>query len=428
MILEANVRANQTALLLAKERYDAQLAPFVDKNPARLAYVKRDLDRLIKECAEEVGADQEWLASRFDSYLATKPKHEDLTYKSDGDSLPPAKDQAASDEPIDDNIVRDDVKNTEPTVTQEEAAKGDAKRESLSKVTAYSAAEAGDLKDETTWKPCFRCDHPLNPVFAQTSPVCADCTRTLLSTKEAFGEAQGDPSQVGLTNPVVDVPFQCAICGQQGTQEELRTHVAQAHADVLQRQQQGVPGQQPAAKKAQGEPEREVAVPPAGTEPTDLFDRMVEDLANRAAARQFSIPTDDEVREIAERYGLDEGAVKNSLVISATFGDYSATNGQIGEEAPEGMDEIDFGGAVDAHEALVPTDMVVQAVASESNTTPDLVYNMVRDRYGADLDEKYHASVSGDHRFFLPAGMAAEPAPEPQYDEEVGPTAQPTAV
>jgi hypothetical protein len=122
-------------------------------------------------------------------------------------------------------------------------------------------------------------------------------------------------------------------------------------------------------------------------------------------------------------YGSDADTIRQSLYATAAFGKYTAVNGQIGESAklPQNYQEINMGGQVNPQQALVPTDVVVQKVADEMGMSKDLVYNMVRDKYGADLPDKYHASVSGEHHFYLPQEIAANQVEQPQQQQPPAP-------
>jgi hypothetical protein len=78
--------------------------------------------------------------------------------------------------------------------------------------------------------------------------------------------------------------------------------------------------------------------------PSSHFDYVIENMANRAAARHFSAPTDQDISQIASTYGLDPSEIKQSIQGVATFGNYHGSNGTIGPaEAgpPEGYTEVD---------------------------------------------------------------------------------------
>jgi hypothetical protein len=80
-----------------------------------------------------------------------------------------------------------------------------------------------------------------------------------------------------------------------------------------------------------------------------------------------------------------------------------------------------MGGQVETHTANVPTDLAAEKVASDLGMEKDLVYNMLKDSYGDDLGDQYSASVSGEHRFFLPESMTQGEKTTPNQD-----TTQPT--
>src|SRR5581483_5093562 len=94
---------------------------------------------------------------------------------------------------------------------------------------AYASAEAGNLNDESTWKPCYRCGKGLNPVVAQVTPVCKSCTEELKKISEGINA--WDDSSLSEPNSVVDydenngefekdAPFQCKLCAERG--EEVK--------------------------------------------------------------------------------------------------------------------------------------------------------------------------------------------------------------
>jgi hypothetical protein len=61
------------------------------------------------------------------------------------------------------------------------------------------------------------------------------------------------------------------------------------------------------------------------------------------AKRPSRIPRtdDDTVQQIAQQYGLDEDTVRDKLDVIATFGDYTAVNGSLSDEADtDGKSEV----------------------------------------------------------------------------------------
>jgi hypothetical protein len=558
-VLEATERANKTALLLVRERYDAQLGKFVGKSKVRLSYVGKQIDRMIREVCADTNADPEYVASRLDTYLAavldSPPPHEDLAYKTDWVG------NTDEENPMGEKVKKDDV--TRPSGEVEGAGLEDAlnpedgTRIDL-KQGAYTAAESGDPFDESTWKTCFRCESKLNPIVAQSSPVCRKCTdelkkqsaddlsfsgdemaemypngmdeddhatmnhmwekdmgmrlaeleqelqtitpgseeeraiyeeigrlhtqmgsghqdndfgnpgdryeydeRLLSSTKEAYGDEVGvengmgtgiaDPSDPTASDILPVNPTDQAKCGIceafQGARNDVIDHIHQQHQDVLQRQQQEMTRQQPQpaplASTRTGDTEEEP--PPAKVEPlpetpVGQFDDMVQDLAEKAAAIQFSRPDPNMVHTLASQLGIDESQIQQNLVSVAIFGNYVGRNGELSEDAtaPEGWEEVSneaSGGAVSQHEALIPTDTVVSKVAEQQNMNNELAYNMIRDHYGGtDLPEQFHASVNGETHLYLPTELAGnqqqeqtpQEAPVQQgYDPNTGPAAPP---
>jgi hypothetical protein len=170
-------------------------------------------------------------------------------------------------------------------------------------------------------------------------------------------------------------------------------------------------------------------VAPQQQNPADRFDNIVQETADRAAARQLSLPSDNEVAEIAQQTGLQDDEVRQRLISTAQFGNYKATNGSLdAEDLPDGYTEItvgETGGRIDAHQALVPVEVVIGKVAEEMEMERSLVMNQVVDRYGGgSLPDKYHASVSGERHFYLPnelaGNMQPQPNPNPPQPEQEG--------
>lgn len=432
-LLDAEDRANKAALLIAHERYTTEFAPFV-KNAARLEYAKRDIFMMIDEICGELGADTQKVATRFLEVLA---EHQ----KMNPDGLPSGKNvkdqEGLEDIKHTDVMDRGDVEGAglEEALNPDGLEKQDLTSEG--RVKAYAAEDSGNLKDQTTWKPCFRCGNKLNPVAAQLSPVCPECTNELRREAVSWSESEQQAGQPdAVTAPVnPNQQFQCVLCvknGQMftGTREQVMQHVEQAHADEVQQSNQipqapAQPGTPQTFSRKQAERDEVTVDEPNAATPADRFDDLIQQIADRAAARQFSQPDEDEVRAIAEQYGLDESEVRDNLTMVATFGTHTAKDGELVAEdqdgvfGMEGYTEVqNVGGRVESHEALIPVDIAIAKVADEMNMERNLVYNMVRDKYGADLPDKYHASVSGEHHFYLPQTLIGE-------QNEVGPSANP---
>jgi hypothetical protein len=460
--LDAQERANKSALLLVHQRYASELHPFVKDSKVRLAYVEGQLEEIITSVATETGADSVWVSERFQQFIAETT------------GVPPAKFEEG--DPLEGSDVKDsDVQDmgTVDGAGLEEALDPDAlEHQDLGDSSGTKGeTDSGrptsnlkDLRDEDVQREfvqsitagqsqgCVRCGKTLNAVFAKHTPVCPTCTAELKKLAgPGFGESYEDSNPQSLdyindrTNVDQDLQYNCTICGEQGTRDDIYSHVQKFHPDAVAGKQQEMMGQptppqgMPAAAKVADVPDADnperAEVQPLPETPADQFDDIIQDLANRAAARQFSAPSETEVHQIASQLGLDEQQVRNSLISTAMFGDHAATNGQLGEQAgpPEGYEEVSLqgmGGRVDSHEALVPVDLVVNKVADAMNMEPNLVYQQVRDKYGDDLPDKYHASVSGETHYYLPTEMAgnqqqADPTQQPGYDPNVGPTAPP---
>lgn len=431
MFDEFQERLNKSALLLVNERYLKQLAPWVKDSSVRLAYVHKDIERILIEVADETGADLDYLRPRFFARLDERmaDKQEPLVIKDRSDN-----DKAGLED-----IHHDDV-------TDKGEVEGAGLEEALN-----DGVKKVDLKNASTWPSCFRCSSTLNPVWAAVSPVCKTCTDELKSTSgwtvEAIGEGRDFDSTSEETepkkprNPEKSQLFTCSICkdsGQavHGTHDEMVAHVEDVHQDLLKKQREGEPVAAKVADVPADTTEQAVSPPPEEG-PADRFDDIVQDLADRAAAQQFSMPRDEVVNQIASQYQVDAHQVRDSLYATATFGKYTGVNGHIDTDgntvAPDDYTEVQMpqsdAGRVGAHEAIVPVDVVVSKVADEMGMDKNLVYSMVRDKYGADLPDKYHASVSGEHHFYLPTSLVgnAQPMPDqtqPQQQPAPDPNAQ----
>jgi hypothetical protein len=260
-----------------------------------------------------------------------------------------------------------------------------------------------------------------------------------MSDNPGVGTGLGDPEP--KMKPVDQYAMmQCNLCERanshfEGTEDEVMAHIQQAHAEEVAREQ-GYGTAQPPQQQFSTVKEAEVprtdedvpAAEPLPQTPATEFDGYVQELAERAAARKFSLPDDEAIHSIASQVGASPDEVKQHLVAVAVFGESTARNGEFGGDTnpPEGYEEVSaqgVGGRIDATEALIPVDLVVSKVAEKMNMQQDLAYNMIRDRYGSDLPDKYHASVAGEVHLYLPTQLAGNQQ-QPQ-DPEVGPTPQP---
>ena len=436
---------NQRGLLLAQTRFNAQIKPFVDAKPGRLSYVESEIVRIVAEASAEVGADEEYVESRFRHYLAEAYDHPAVAVSEperidvDGDreeSLPPAKNDPDQKNPEPD--AETSVLDTDPVLV-DEILEPDAKI---------------DLNENTVKSHCFRCDKEMNPVVAAASKVCVECTEELKKKADLNLLAPAAPSGgSGMSPAQPNTLVQCDFCAAkgyhfEGTQQQVQEHINSQHAQELQQQQQQVQqtGQPPVAAKTAApaddvSEDDDVAQADEGLEsqsnPVHHFDDVVQDMADRAASIKFSTADPEEIQQIADQYGLDPEAVKEKLFTTATFGNYTAVNGSLVQDSdsqvPDGYGEVDLegmGGRVDSHEAAVPVQLAVEKVAQDLQMKDDLVYNMLKDSYGDDLSEQYYASVQGEHRYFLPSDMLdvkdSGPSDTPtQPSQSVGPTPQP---
>jgi len=225
--------------------------------------------------------------------------------------------------------------------------------------------------------------------------------------------------------------MQCTFCGFQGTQPEVEAHVAQTHQQEMRELAQerlNNPATTMAAAKeaAPSDVDEQAVVEPLPQAPADNFDDMVQDLANRAAAIQFSTLEEKDLHTLAESLGLGPDDLNGQVQVVAVFDNYTGFNGELVNEVPEmpaDFQEVQSSVVrATAHEALVPVDIVVQKVAEQMDMDQDLAYNMIKDKYGADLPDKYHAAVQGEYHFYVPASLAVNTEDVAAEQGDIGPT------
>jgi hypothetical protein len=172
--------------------------------------------------------------------------------------------------------------------------------------------------------------------------------------------------------------------------------------------------------------QEQAVVEPLPAVPGDNFDDMVQDLADRAAAIQFSTLDEKDLHTLAESLGLGPDDLDGKVQVVAVFDNYTGVNGQLVNKVPDmPPDYQEVQSSViraTAHEALVPVDIVVQKVAEQMDMDQDLVYNMIKDKYGADLPDKYHAAVQGEYHFYVPASLAVNTEDVAAEQGDIGPT------
>lgn len=461
----------RSAVVLAKIRYDEQLAPFVRESRARLesTLVRTELDRIIKECASEVGANEDVVAKRFLTMLSdvvlpvTQPETVNVTDLGAGPSEPSVKNTEEKPEPQATTDVKD-----HGVVLQDEI-------ENPGKII--------DLYKMS----CFRCetnDHEEN------SPLCADCEASILleagvtpdflagKTADMAGTPAGGYSQnstapvpggqqgvVGPQQPMTPLnpnsPYQCNVCGYTGNFHDVQTHIMQASdPQHMQAKQNGTvnpsggPQQQQMAsvggltwtKQADEEDgsgsayednihKDEVKVDPAQQQanPKTHFEQIIQTMANRAAARSLSTPSEKTIQSVAQAYGLDPEQVKSSLFITATFGDYSFTNGQAGQQQPpQGYVPLNLDGKQgqdSGHEVVVPVIPAVRKTADDLGMDENSVYSSVKDNMGADLSDDYHVTAQGQYTLYVPSALMDQatnhPQPAPPADQSAAPQGPP---
>lgn len=426
--------AVRSAVVLAKIRYNEQLSVFVANNPTRLSstLVQTELERIVKECSEEVGADAKTVATRLNEILAdvvlpvTQPEKQNVTDLADS---PPAKNTTDRPEAQATTDVRD-----HGAVLVEEITEPD-------KVISVQG--------------CFACQ---KNAAVDPSPLCEECeagilleagvTPDFLVSKEAVGyQAQPNPAAgapqapqtgtVGPQQPLTPLnpnsPYQCNVCGYTGTFHDVQTHLTQAvdtqHQQAKQQQlQQGGQPQQPMAAVKEADASRyeddvhkdDARVEPAQQQatPNSHFKSVVQTMANRAAARQLSAPSDTTVNAVATAYGLDPEQVRSSLFITATFGDYAYTNGQPGtQQPPEGYVPLNLDGKQgqeSGHEVVVPVIPAVRRTADDLGMDEHTVSASVRDDMGAELSDDYHVQAKGQYTMYVPSQLLDQATAHPQ--------------
>ncbi len=293
-------------------------------------------------------------------------------------------------------------------------------------------------------EPCPKCGGP-NAIISKAVNgeflVCPDCNYS-----ERIGDYKGDyTGDMGRSTPAASLASAKEAWTDWPTPEELPVLLEELRAEdpgLAERMEAALEKLGIIAPTMQGlaatrtadvpQPDDDAAqVQPLPQNPGDRFDDYVQKLAETAAARKFSQLTDEDIHSIASQIGQSPDDVKNMIKVVAVFGDQVGVNGQLGGDPtpPDGYQEVSaqgLSGQQDTHDALVPTDLIMNAVADDMNMSADLAYNMVKDKYGADLPDKYHASIGGQVHYYLPAEMAAQQQqPMPQQQQQVGPTAPP---
>jgi 5-methylcytosine-specific restriction endonuclease McrA len=462
-------QATRTAVLLAKTRYDEQLKPFVKNSPERLSFVHGEIDRIADETAAEVGAMRDEVFRKLMAVVTsevelpvTQPEHEDV--EGGSESLPPEKfdkdkpeAQATTDVRDHGTVLEDEILKPQKVIPVQEGAE---KHDALA---------------------CVRCTQR---TASEGSPVCTECETELIAlasddrpplAKEADGTQVATPGQPQYATPVQqtpgmvplnpNAPYQCQVCGFTGTFQAVHDHIVAAQDSKHLQFKQQQPGQQSPAGTSpvvQGQPMQTGAgvktsqpmgappqgppqgappgPPPAAQKPADdepikadeeddnspegRFHNIIDTMANRAAVRHFSEVDDDTVHQIASQYGIDDAEVRKRVVTVANFGDFSATNGKVGDgNIPDGYSEVDgLGGPIDDHEAVVPTRVAVRETAKDLGTDEETIYRDIKDTMGDDLSDEYHTSVTGEQHFYLPDELVGgATANEDVSNQEEGP-------
>lgn len=446
--------------------------------------VQTELNRIIAEVANEASADVEKVGKALrhilaDAVAVTEP--EKTTLDSDktfggpsqsADSVPSGGD-AKEESPLP-GVERTDV-NDSDAVLEDEILEADATIDITKPLDKQSCVRCQKEDAEEDSPVCKVCSDAL-VALAKKKEALAPNNSAPMQPQQPAAQQPGAPTHLMPLNP--NAPYQCTVCGRTGTWDEVNNHL-QTALDVphmtakqqlqMQDQQGTMQAQQPAApqqapayhgsfreqnelvreagvltfdpaepldemtdetveaiwEKMAGEYEKEhdedAAVDSEHAQnPSSHFDYVIENMANRAAARHFSTPTDQDISQIATTYGLDPSEIKQSIQGVATFGNYHGSNGTIGPaEAgpPEGYTEVDLnnnGAGIQAHEAVVPMNLAIRKVSEDLNMDPDNVYNSVKSAYGGDLSDEYHTSVQGEFHWYLPQEVMAKATQHPQ--------------
>lgn len=293
----------------------------------------------------------------------------------------------------------------------------------------------------TEKKSCFRCNCDI-----EDGSVCEKCGSELIKKANPYGNPPlPNEGIVSAVCPQCGMQMQpgqqaCATCGWSANNLNSQNvqNMENAHPDsVLNNRMQwgqqpsvfgstkesqlpgemgdnampGPPQPQAPVQMPQEQPEKPIRVDEGlSSSPRQRFDDVISTLANTAAARQFSLPTEEEIAGISHMYGLDDYTVRQNLKVVANFGNIVSVNGEInGDDNTEGMEEVQvegLGGKVGNHKAEVPLNMAIRKVAEDLGIEDDMVYSQLKESFGnQDLPNEYITPITGDHRFYLPLNV-----------------------
>lgn len=195
----------KAALLLAKSRYDAKFSKFV-KNASRLSYVDDELTTIAHECSAQVGADPVKVEAHLRRVISDELENSAEVPKIEGEETVDIK----SDETV------GEIEN------QDERVDLNSETGKFGKVVrAYVVSEIGDASDQTTWKSCYRCEKPLNPVVASVTPVCPHCTTALLALSAGTDDDAYEEVAEDVASPVTDGSIPGVLGDVVGTSKAL---------------------------------------------------------------------------------------------------------------------------------------------------------------------------------------------------------------
>lgn len=191
----------RTAVLLAKVRYDEQLAPFVGKDETRLGFVRQEIDRIADEVSAEVGARREDVFQKLMKVIeadvllpVSKPKTVEVDGEGGFDTKDP--EPAATTSVLDhDAVLVDEIihpQDSKLIPVQEGALKHGAEVGAqgtcphcggtlYQKNNGVMCSKCGRLWENTNLEnvtACVRCE---SKTASEGSPVCEDCNTELVA-------------------------------------------------------------------------------------------------------------------------------------------------------------------------------------------------------------------------------------------------------
>jgi hypothetical protein len=257
--LNNSTEANREAVLLAKVRYNEQLAPFVSSRfardtEARLSYASDHIERIIDECCEACpGADKEVVGPRVKEIIArevatTQPeKHDVDTPFFEGRGTTP--DRYGETEVG--NAVQQDILDREGILV-DEILDPDAR------VDADTPISEGTVQYPKV--ACSRCENETD-----NGVLCEKCEEAIVPLAAGYNYPQGQTLQSQPAQPMAQPQpaqpaqptqqMKCDVCGFTGNAQQVQDHYQKMVAanDQLHMQAQPAMGQQPGLVQASNE-------------------------------------------------------------------------------------------------------------------------------------------------------------------------------